>query len=401
MLAERYTKEMTCFLEERREVLTKMSRTIWENPELGHQEYTASKLLTDMLEENGFAVSRGICGMDTAFQAVKKSGKEGPVIVFVAEYDALPKVGHACGHNLFCCSAVGAGIALARLQQEIAELGGEVRVIGSPAEEGTVPNYGTKVVLVENGYFDDADCVFTAHGEGETVIERSLVAATTIQIRFKGYAVHAGGDQVQGKNALTAGMLCINNMNAIRQQNLPCDVVNAIVTEGGLISNTIPDHCGLEFSVRSDTSRNLDRVLQNLENSAKAAALVTGCTYETEVVKNPMRDTKSNHALGTVLAEYLDSIGEPYKEKDSRNFAWDVGDITYVCPTLGAYFKIGSSDIVCHTEPFCAAAGSETGFAGMMTAAKGMAAVALEYLMNPQLREAAWKEYEETRKPFR
>jgi amidohydrolase len=336
--------------------------------------------------------------MDTAFQAVKKSGKEGPVIAFVAEYDALPKIGHACGHNLFCCSAVGAGIVLSHLQQE---LGGEVRVIGSPAEEGTVPNYGAKVVLVEQGYFDDVDCVFTAHGEGETVIERNLVAATTVKIRFKGYAVHAGGDPVQGRNALTAGMLCINNMNAIRQQHMPCDVVNSIVTEGGLISNTIPDHCGLEFSVRSDTSKNLDRVLQNLENSAKAAALVTGCEYETEVVKNPMRDTKSNHALGTVMAEYLDSIGAPYKAADSRNFAWDVGDITYVCPTLGSYFKIGSTDIVCHTEPFCEAAGSETGFEGMMMAAKGMAAVALEYLVNPQLRENAWKEYEETRKPFR
>lgn len=398
MLAEKYIAEMTRRLEERQDALTEMSRTIWENPELGHQEYMASKLLADMLEENGFDVERGLCGMDTAFQAVKKSGRKGPVIAFVAEYDALPKVGHACGHNLFCCAAAGAGIVLSQLQQE---LGGEVRVIGSPAEEGTVENYGAKVVLVENGYFDDVDCVFTAHGEGETVVERSLVAATTMRISFQGYAVHAGGDPLPGKNALTAGMLCMNNMNAIRQQNLPCDVINAIVTDGGLVSNTIPDSCGLEFSLRSDTSEHLDRVIGKLDDCAKAAALVTGCTYETEIVKNPMRDTRSNHALGSVMASYLDSIGAPYKMADSRNFAWDVGDITYVCPTLGSYFKIGPEDIVCHTDPFREAAGSASGFAGMMLAAKGMCATALEYMVNPELRSRAWQEYEETRKPFR
>lgn len=395
MLAEKYIKTLTEELEKRQEALTEMSRTIWENPEIGHQEFTAAKLLTDMLEEGGFEVERGICDMKTAFKAVRKSGKPGPVICFVAEYDALPQIGHACGHNLFCCSAVGAGIALSKIQEE---LGGEVRVLGSPAEEGSVPNYGTKVVFVEKGYFDDVDCVFTAHGEGETVIERSLVAASSMKVRFKGVAVHAGGDQVQGKNALTAGMLCINNMNAIRQQNRPCDVVNSIVTDGGLAANTIPDSFGLEFSIRSDTSAHLDRVLTNLRHSVEAAALVTGCEYEMEEVKNPMRDTKSNHQLGMVLAEYLDSIGAPYVQADSRNFAWDVGDITYVCPTLGSYFKMGPEEIICHTPGFREAAGSQLGFEGMMLAAKGMGAVACEYLVNPELRQAAWKELEETRK---
>jgi len=395
MLAEKYIKTITEQLDARRAELTEMSRTIWENPELGHQEYTASRLLSTMLEENGFDVERGILGMETAFSAVKKSGKPGPVIAYVAEYDALPKIGHACAHNLFCCSAVGGAIVLSKLQEE---LGGEVRVIGSPAEEGTVPNYGTKAVMVNEGLFNDVDCVFTAHGECETVIERNLVAATTVQIQFKGYGVHAGGDQVLGKNALTAGMLCINNMNAIRQQNRPCDVINSIVTDGGLVSNTIPDSCGLEFSVRSDTSPHLDRVVNNLRNCAEAACLVTGCTYEWEIVKNPMRDTKSNHQLGLVLKEYLDSIGESYVETDSRNFAWDVGDITYACPTLGSYFKMGPEGIVCHTEPFREAAGSEMGFDGMMLAAKGLTVVACEYLLNPDLREAAWKEFHETRK---
>ena len=393
MLAEKYVEGIEKELETRREDLTAISRTIWENPELGHQEYTASKLLTDMLEENGFEVTRGLCGMDTAFQAVKKSNKPGPVIAFVAEYDALPNVGHACGHNLFCSSAVGAGIVLAELAEQ---LGGEVRVIGSPAEEGTVPNYGAKVVLVEQGYFKDVDCVFTAHGECETVIERCLLAATTVKVRFKGVAVHAGGAPELGKNALTAGMLCMNNMNAIRQQDRACDVVNAIVTEGGVVSNTIPDNCGLEFSIRSKTSAYLERVMHNLENSAKAAALVTGCDYELEIVKNPMRDTRSNHELGLVLAEYLDRTGTPYKKYDEQNFAWDVGDISYVCPTLGSYFKMGPDDIVCHTEPFCRAANSPEGYQGMMLAAKGMAVCACEYLVNEELREKAWKEFKET-----
>lgn len=309
MLAEKYIGKITEELESRRQALTAMSRTIWENPELGHQEFKASKLLTDMLSENGFTVERNLLGMETAFSAVKKSGKPGPVIAYVAEYDALPKIGHACGHNLFCCSAVGGAITLSKIQEE---LGGEVRVIGAPAEEGTVPNYGTKAVMVNEGIFSDVDCVFTAHGEGETVIERNLVAATTVKLHFHGYGVHAGGDPVLGKNALTAGMLCMSNMNAIRQQNRPCDVISGIVTDGGLVSNTIPDSCGLEFSLRSDTSPHLDRVVQNLRNCAEAACLVTGCTYDWEVVPNPMKDTKSNHQMGLVLAQYLDSIGESY-----------------------------------------------------------------------------------------
>lgn len=395
MLAEKYIGKITEELESRREALTAMSRTIWENPELGHQEFKASKLLTDMLSENGFTVERNLLGMETAFSAVKKSGKPGPVIAYVAEYDALPKIGHACGHNLFCCSAVGGAITLSKIQEE---LGGEVRVIGAPAEEGTVPNYGTKAVMVNEGIFSDVDCVLTAHGEGETVIERNLVAATTVKLHFHGYGVHAGGDPVLGKNALTAGMLCMSNMNAIRQQNRSCDVISGIVTDGGLVSNTIPDSCGLEFSLRSDTSPHLDRVVQNLRNCAEAACLVTGCTYDWEVVPNPMKDTKSNHQMGLVLAEYLDSIGESYTQTDSRNFAWDVGDITYACPTLGSYFKMGPSDIACHTEPFCKAAGSQQGFDGMMLAAKGLTVVACEYLLNEDFRKAAWKEFEETRK---
>lgn len=395
MLAENYVERITKALEERKEELTGMSRTIWENPEIGHQEYKACGLLTDLLEKNGFEVERGICGMETAFSGVKRSGKPGPVVAFVAEYDALPGLGHACGHNLFCCSAAGAGIVLGGL---LSELGGEIRVYGTPAEEGTVPDYGAKVVLCREGYFKDVDCVFTAHAEGETVIERSLVAATTVKVHFTGVAVHAGGSPELGKNALTAGMLCLNNMNAVRQQNRPGDVVNGIVTEGGTLANTIPDECRLEFSLRAKTSGDLERVIRDLENSAKAAALVTGCGYETEVVKNPMRDTKSNHELGLALAEYLDRIGEPYKQYDERNYAWDVGDISYECPTLGSYFKIGPEDIICHTEPFRQAAGSESGFRGMLLAAKGMAVTACEYLTNPELRDRVAKEFREERK---
>lgn len=395
MKAEKYIETITQQLESRKEELTAMSRTIWENPETGYQEYKASGLLTDMLEGNGFAVTRGICGMDTAFSAVKKSGKPGPVIAFVAEYDALPGLGHACGHNLFCCSAVGAGIVLGSLLEE---LGGEIRVLGAPAEEGTVPDFAAKVIFVQEHLFDDVDCVFTAHAEGETVIERCLVAASTVKVHFKGVAVHAGGAPEAGRNALTAGMLCINNMNAIRQQDRPCDVVNAIVTEGGTLSNTIPGNCSLEFSIRSKTSGYLERVMHNLENCIQAAALVTGCEYETEIVKNPMKDTRSNHELGKVLAEYLDTVNVPYKQYDERNFAWDVGDVSYVCPTLGSYYKIGRTDIVCHTDGFREAAGSDTGYQGMMLAARGMAVTACEYMLNPDLREAAWKEFNETRK---
>ncbi|MDL2248260.1 M20 family metallopeptidase [Tyzzerella sp. OttesenSCG-928-J15] len=391
MLSEKYLDGLYKKLDGMESELTDMSRKIWENPEIGNEEHMACDLLATKLEQAGFAVERKAAKMDTAFYASKKASKPGPKVAFVAEYDALPEIGHACGHNLFSCAAVGAGIAIGEI---IEELGGEIVVMGSPAEEGVVDHFGGKIYLINEGYFDGVDACFTFHSEEETVIERSLVTAINIQAEFTGLAVHAGGSPEKGINALTAGMLTLNNVNAMRQHHYPGDVINGIINDGGIVANTIPDYCKVSFSVRAKSRANLQRMIATLNRCVEAAALVTGCEYKIHIPEVNYDDTVSNHQLGLALAEVLDKMGVPYKQADSRNYAWDAGNISYVCPTLASYIKMGPMGIVCHTEEFKQAANSPEGYKGMMIGAKGMAATAAEFYVNEDLRKRVRHEFE-------
>ena len=391
MLSEKYLDTLFAKLDSMKVELSDMARTMWENPELGHQEYIACELMASMLEKANFNVERKAANMDTAFFASKKSSKPGPKVAFVAEYDALPEIGHACAHNLFASAAVGAGIAISEMLEEI---GGEVLVIGSPAEEGVVENNGGKIFLIEEGYFKGVDACFIFHGEDETVIERSLVTSMAIKAEFKGYGVHAGGSPQMGINALTAGMLTLNNTNAMRQQFYPGDSLNGVMYEGGIMPNTIPEYCEMAFSTRAKTKKNLHRVVDMLKRSVEAAALVTGCEHQLHVPARNYEDTLCNHEMGLVLAKIFDKLGVVYSQFDERDYAWDVGNISYVCPVLASYIKIGPKGILCHTDEFKQASNSEGGYNGMMVGAKGMAATALEFYLNEEFRKKVKHEFD-------
>jgi len=391
MISEKYQDTLFEKLDSMKDRLVDMAKAMWENPEIGHQEYMACDLLAGMLERAGFSVERKAAKIDTAFYAGKKSSKPGPKIAFVAEYDALPEIGHACGHNLFASAAVGAGIAIGEM---IGEIGGEIVVIGSPAEESVVENCGGKIFLIEEGYFKGVDACFIFHGEEETVIERSLVTSMSIKADFTGFGVHAGGSPQLGINALTAGMLTLNNINAMRQQFYPEDSLNGVIYEGGIVPNTIPEYCEMEFSIRAKTKKNLHRIVDMLKRSVKAAADVTGCKHQLHLPERNYEDTLCNHEMGLVLAEIFDKLGVPYKQFDERDYAWDVGNISYVCPVLASYIKIGPKGIVCHTDEFKQAANSQEGYNGMMIGAKGMAATALEFYLNEDLRKKVKHEFD-------
>lgn len=391
MKNEKYLDNLFEKLDSMKDELKGMSKKIWENPELGNEEYMASDLLASRLEKAGFTVERKAAGLDTAFYASKKSSNPGPKIAFVAEYDALPGLGHACGHNLFCCSAVGAGIAIGDI---IEELGGEIVVMGSPAEEGVVENFGGKIHLINHGYFEGVDACFTFHSEEETVIERRLITAINVQAEFTGFAVHSGGSPEKGINALTAGVLTINNINAMRQHHYPGDNINCVINDGWQAANTIPDRCRISFSARAISRKKLQRMIDEIKRCVSAAALVTGCEYELNVPDINYDDTLSSHQLGLVMAEVLDRMGVPYKQSDSRSYAWDAGNISYVCPVLASYIKIGPMGIICHTPEFKEAANSPEGYEGMLIGAKSMAATAAEFYLNEDLQKRVKHEFE-------
>lgn len=381
-------------VEKRREKLVGISKFIWENPEIGYKEYKACEILVDTLEENGFNVTRKACGMDTAFVAQLRSSRQGPCIALLAEYDSLGDQGHACGHNLFSVAAVGTALALADVLERT---GGAVMVLGTPAEEGVVPNAGGKITMLEQGAFDNADIAMMCHAENRTIIERELAAATVLECVFTGKAAHAGGSPHEGINALSAGVLTINNINAYRQHMPPRAIVNPVIQESSKMQNTIPERCVLSMSVRASDRNTLHTVLERIGNCIQAGALATGCTVETSLRNRIYEDLLPNHHLGLAFKEALNCLGISSIQKEAANYSWDVGNVSHVCPTLAPYIKIGSESLVGHTNEFREASNSPDGYEGMIVGAKAMALTGLHYLTDATLREKVQNEFKAMR----
>ncbi len=378
-------------IEVEKDELINISRYIWENPELGYQEYKASKILIDYLEKHGFDIERNTANLETAFVATKKGIKDGPTIAIISEYDSLGEMGHACGHNLFSVAAVGAGLALSKIVDEV---GGTIKVIGTPAEEGIVPDAGGKVPMVEKGVFDNIDIAMMCHAEGRTIVQRELVASSSLGVVFKGKAAHAGGSPHEGINALSAGILTINNINALRQHFLPKVVANIIITEGGFAANTIPDRCNLKMSLRADTISILDDVISKIEACINAGAIATGCTYEINKLSHTYENLITNQGLASTFKEALDYLQEPYLPYEATNYAWDVGNISQICPVIAPYIKIGKENLVGHTDEFREASNSESGYNGMIVGAKAMAITSILYLIDEKLQEQVKEEFD-------
>ena len=390
---EKYKEYLDRVLDEidnHKDSFIKTSTYIWENPEIGHKEYKAKEALTELLRNNGFEVEDGVVGLETAFLAVAKSQKPGPTIALMAEYDALEGLGHACGHNLFSVSAVATAIGLKSVIQEI---GGTIKVIGTPAEEGTVKNAGGKAIMAEKGIFDDVDIAMICHAEGRTIIERRLVAATVLEVSFTGKAAHAGGSPEKGINALTAGVLTINNINALRQHFLPGTIVNPIIIEGGIGHNTIPHKCEMKMSISATDREILKGVMEMVERCISASAYVTGCKYSINMPNKVYEDLRPNHSLALAFKEALDYLGIDYIQTEDANYAWDAGNISHICPTIAPYIKIGSTELVGHTEEFKNASCSKEGFNGMIVGAKAMAMTALKYILDKDFRGGVSKEF--------
>lgn len=383
---ERVVKE----IDNRSEELINLSKYIWENPELGYEEFKASNALAEVLEKEGFELTRKAADLDTAFVAVKKGKKDGPCVAIMSEYDALEGLGHACGHNLFSVSAVGAALGLSKV---IDETGGTIRVLGTPAEEGTVPNAGGKIYMIEKGIFDSVDVAMICHAESRTIIERELAASAVVEATFKGRPAHAASPQ-GGINALSAGILTINNINALRQHFLSDVIVNVIIEEGGVGQNTIPDKCVLKMSIRADKKEVLEDVIEKVNNCIKAGALATGCTYEIESPKKTYENLIPNHNLALSFKESLDYLGVESIQRERASYGWDAGNVSQVCPTIAPYIKIGKDNLIGHSDEFRQASNADSGFNGMLIGAKAMAITTVDYLINEELQKKVKEEFQ-------
>jgi amidohydrolase len=366
-----------------------ISEFIGNNPELGHEEVKACKILSEKLAQHGFSVSVGTCDLPTAFTAVFDSGKPGPSIGFMAEYDALPGLGHACGHNLIGTMAVAAGIGLSAA---VVESGGKVYVYGTPAEE----TRGGKVTMAEAGVFNHLDVAMMVHPLDHYQKSGASLAMDAIQFEFFGRAAHAAASPYEGINALDAVIQTFNSINALRQ-HVKSDVrIHGIIPEGGKAANIVPDYAVAQFYVRASSRSYVNEVAEKVKACAQAAGLATGARLEISNYEFSYDDMITNEHLSDVFTENLVSLGVNPSEiivHNSDSGSLDMGNVSYVVPSIHPYVQITTEPAACHTPEFQQAAMSQMGKEGMVLGAKTMALTGLDILTKPELLEKIKAEF--------
>ena len=390
-IIEEHKETLFQSIDKNRELYIKTSQDIHANPEIGNEEVYASEKHVALLEDAGFDVTTAVAGHETSFYAVKDSGKEGPTIAYLVEYDALPGLGHACGHNIIGTTSVAAGIALA---EALPGTGGRVVVLGTPAEEGG-PNGSAKGSFVRHGYLEDVDAALMIHPSGKTGLTGETLAVDPLDFHFYGKPAHASGSPEQGINALDAVIQLFNGISALRQQ-LPSDVrIHGIITHGGDAPNIIPEFASARFYIRAETWKKTEETSAKVRKVAEGAALATGATVTIERFQNEVQDFVLNSVLDEVLQTELEALGETvHTEKRKGKGSTDAGNISYTVPTAHPYIKIGPDDLIAHTAEFREAAKSEVGDAALITGAKALTAAGYQLLSDAELLHRVKKEFE-------
>ncbi|WP_438448368.1 M20 family metallopeptidase [Gorillibacterium sp. sgz5001074] len=367
------------------------SRYIGEHPELGHEEFEAYARLTALLEEFGFTVERAVLDIPTAFIARYISSKPGPVIAFMAEFDALPEIGHACGHHLICSMAIAAAVGLKAVADET---GGEIRVYGTPAEE----TKGAKVPMSAEGLFDDVDAALMAHPYHAYEHSGQSLAMDALQFEFFGKTAHAAANPYEGINALDAVLQLFNSINALRQQQESHVRIHGIITEGGRAANVIPDYAVAQFYVRSANRPHTDRVVRQVLHCAEGAALQTGCKLKVCNYEYSYDELATNETLSGIYTRNLTEMGisADQIETGKDHGSLDLGNVSRRCPAIHPYVKVIDAKHLLHTVEFRDMAMTGRAFEGMLFGAKVLAATAYDVLTVPGLKDRIREEFNRT-----
>lgn len=375
-------------IEGARDLILSASRRIHDRPELGGEERFASGLLAEILESRGFAVERGYAGIPTAFIA-RRGDARGTRIAFLAEYDALPGIGHGCGHNVICASALAAGIGLGEVA---AEAGGEAVVVGTPAEETN----GAKVRMSELGCFDELDAALMVHpNAGDYYVTESL-AMDAIEVEFTGRATHASATPWEGLNALDAVIQTFNAVNALRQQMRPDARVHGIITDGGKAPNVIPERAVARFYVRAKRRDYLDALVERFKNCARAAALATGTRLETRNYEVSFDDMVNNLALALRVKDHMEALpGQGRFGRSPESFgSIDMGNVSHRIPAVHVLVDIANgAAITPHTPEFRDAAATAYADEAVLRAGKALALTGLDAIADAEFLESARAEF--------
>ncbi|WP_270915082.1 M20 family metallopeptidase [Staphylococcus saprophyticus] len=369
------------YIENEKYKYLEMSHQIHQRPELGNEEIFASRTLTETLTQHGFEVETNIAGHATGFIASYDSGQTGPTIGYLAEYDALPGLGHACGHNIIGTASTFAGIAL---KQVIDKVCGKVIVLGCPAEEGG-ENGSAKATYVKEGIIDDLDIALMVHPGNETYRTINTLAVDVLDVKFFGKSAHASENADEAKNALDAMISYFNGVAQLRQHIKSSQRVHGVILDGGQAANIIPDFTHARFYTRATSRHELDILTERVGQIAKGAALQTGCDYEFGPIQNGVNEFIKSSKLDDLFAKYATEMGEAVIDDDFGYGSTDTGNVSHVVPTIHPHIKIGSRNLVGHTHRFREAAASTHGDQALIRGAKILSLMGLELLTNQAL----------------
>ncbi|MBO0479804.1 M20 family metallopeptidase [Vagococcus fluvialis] len=371
------------------EAYMELVQTMYDNPEIGNEEFETMKLLVDYLDKVGFKTTSGYV-VPTGFLGEYDTGKEGPTIAVMCEYDALPEVGHGCGHNLIA----GIGVATGEAVKEIIDqFGGKLLVVGTPAEE----NFGGKVSMSEAGVFDEVDVALMVHPGSKNGVGGRSTALNPIKFEFFGTNAHACKPQ-QGASALDAAVMSYLQINLLRQFVNQNTFIHGVIKDGGEAANVIPAYASLEYYFRAPTMSYAKEVTEKAIQAVDAICKANNVTYKTSTYECPYEDTVINYKLADILTEKYTELGVEniYPVEEIAGGSTDVGAVSYRCPTIQGNIKICGEEVSGHTVEMAQATISKDGEKGLIKASQGLALTILELLENPALLAEVKQEFKET-----
>ena len=387
-------------IEASKQELFDLSVDVHDHPELNYQEFYSSAALAGFLEKHNLHVERGIGGVETAFRAtIPGGGGDGPTIAVLAEYDALPEIGHGCGHNLIAMAAMGAGLGL---QANAAGLPGRIMVIGTPAEEGG----GGKIRLLEAGVFDGVDVTLSSHPfSNRTIIPTEAATGESWSLAMVGYrymyhgkAAHAAAAPEMGINALNAVIHLFTGIDAMRQ-HLRDDVrIHGVITDGGLAPNVVPEFAAANFMLRCRDRRYLsDVVVGKVRDIAEGAASMTGAWLEVQEFYPFYENVQPNATLSQAMRANAQALGmkldDPIPGRPGSGASTDFGNVSHAMPAFELRYAVSETPVPSHTREMCETAVTGLALANALSVAKALSLTATDLLLDPLLVEAAKAEF--------
>ncbi len=383
-------KQACAIVDDMRETLVTLSHHIHENPELAFHEVKAAKALTQAVEDQGLPVTREAFGLKTGYAAEFGASTENGTMAILSEYDALPGIGHACGHNIIATAGLGAALALSKIDG----LKGKVRYLGTPAEESG----GGKEIMAQNGAFDSVDAAMMVHPAGMDLTTMPSIALSSVEAVYEGRSAHASAMPHRGLNALDGVILSYQAIAALRQHIRPSERIHGIITDGGKAPNIVPDRAAALYYIRAQNAQALAVLKERVKNCLESGATASGTSVTLNWAQVDYLDLKTNDRLAKSYDANIRRLGRTPIDASSlpSSFAGstDMGNVSHRVPSIHPMIACAPSNVVIHNPEFTKWAGSDKGDEAVLDGAKAMAMTAIDYFNDADLRSAAKDEFD-------